>query len=153
MDASTRFDTQIIGALPVIVNYFERLKLGTIINDVVPWEGDVPLGTVVEIMIAKLDYFPQSQARLAADERDQYEAAETTAVLKGTVNGRKVAVASQEDTPWSCYWIHCGSKPIGPLVRAAMIDKWIQVFGVVLVLEGRRFAAWPSCSRVRPRKW
>jgi len=36
MDASTRFDTQIIGALPVIVNYFERLSLGTIINEVVP---------------------------------------------------------------------------------------------------------------------
>jgi len=30
MDASTRFDTQIVGALPVIVHYFERLHLGAI---------------------------------------------------------------------------------------------------------------------------
>jgi transposase len=52
MEASARFDTQIIGALPVIVHYFERLRLGAIINEVVPWEGGVPLGTVVEIMIA-----------------------------------------------------------------------------------------------------
>ena len=46
MDASVRFDTQIVGALPVIVHYFERLRLGAIINEVVPWEGGVPLGTV-----------------------------------------------------------------------------------------------------------
>lgn len=52
MDASIRFDTQIIGALPVIVHYFERLGLGAIINDVVPWEGGVPLGTLVEILCA-----------------------------------------------------------------------------------------------------
>jgi transposase len=52
MDASTRFDTQVIGALPVIMHYFDRLKLGEIIDKVVPWEGGVPLGTLVEIMIA-----------------------------------------------------------------------------------------------------
>ncbi len=46
MDASTRFDTQIIGALPVIVQYFDRLQLGAVINEVVPWEGGVPLGLV-----------------------------------------------------------------------------------------------------------
>jgi len=64
MDATTRFDTQIIGALPVIVNYFERLRLGTIINEVVPWEGDVPLGTVVEIMIANRLLSPEPLYRI-----------------------------------------------------------------------------------------
>jgi transposase len=64
MDASTRFDTQIIGALPVIVDYFERLRLGSIINEVVPWEGEVPLGTVVEIMIANRLLSPQPLYRI-----------------------------------------------------------------------------------------
>jgi transposase len=64
MDASVRFDTQIIGALPVIVNYFERLRLGTIINKVVPWEGTVPLGTVAEIMIANRLLHPEALYRI-----------------------------------------------------------------------------------------
>ena len=51
MDATTRFDTQIIGALPVITNYLERLNMANIINDIVPYEGDVPLGTLVEVMV------------------------------------------------------------------------------------------------------
>ena len=64
MDATTRFDTQIIGALPVIVNYFERLRLGAIINEVVPWEGNVPLGTLVEIMIANRLLSPEPLYRI-----------------------------------------------------------------------------------------
>jgi transposase len=64
MDASTRFDTQIIGALPVIVNFFERLQLGAIINEVVPWEGGVPLGTLAEIMIANRLLNPQALFRV-----------------------------------------------------------------------------------------
>ena len=35
MDATTRFDTQIVGALPVITNYLERLKLADHVNDLV----------------------------------------------------------------------------------------------------------------------
>ena len=64
MDASVRFDTQIVGALPVIVHYFERLRLGAIINEVVPWEGGVPLGTVVETMIANRLLNPQALYRI-----------------------------------------------------------------------------------------
>jgi transposase len=70
MDASTRFDTQIIGALPVIVHYFERLRLGAIINEVVPWEGDVSLGTVVEIMIANRLLNPLAQYRIGEWARE-----------------------------------------------------------------------------------
>jgi transposase len=51
MDAATRFDTQIVGGLPVVVNYLERLQVADTIDRLVPWEGNVPLGTVVEIMI------------------------------------------------------------------------------------------------------
>ena len=69
MDATTHFDTQIIGALPVIVNYFERLRLGAIINEVVPWEGDVPLGTVVEIMIANRLLSPDVPGKARAHGR------------------------------------------------------------------------------------
>jgi hypothetical protein len=64
MDASVRFGTQIIGALPVIVQYFERLGLGAIIDEVVPWEGGVPLGTVTEIMIANRLLNPQALYRI-----------------------------------------------------------------------------------------
>lgn len=52
MDASTRFSTEIVGALPVIVEYLKKLGIGAIVDEVVPWEGDVPLGTLVEILIA-----------------------------------------------------------------------------------------------------
>jgi transposase len=51
MDAATRFDTQIVGALPVIANYMERLGLADHIDDLVPWEGEVPLGTLVEVLV------------------------------------------------------------------------------------------------------
>ncbi len=51
MDAATRFDTQIIGSLPVITEYLDRLGLAGHINNVVPWEGEVPLGTLVEVMV------------------------------------------------------------------------------------------------------
>lgn len=51
MDAATCFDTQIIGSLPVITEYLDRLGLAGHINNVVPWEGEVPLGTLVEVMV------------------------------------------------------------------------------------------------------
>ncbi len=49
MDATTRFDTNVVGAMPVIASYFERLELGGVINKLVPWEGEVPLGDLIEI--------------------------------------------------------------------------------------------------------
>jgi transposase len=51
--------------------------------------------------LEKVDYFPQSQARLPAEQRDKYEAAETMAVLKGTVNGRTMRVAYRLIFVWS----------------------------------------------------
>jgi transposase len=49
----------------------------------------------------KVDYFPQSQAARAADERDKYEAAETTAVLEGMVDGRTLRVKYRLIFVWS----------------------------------------------------
>jgi hypothetical protein len=59
MDATTRFDTQNLGALPVITQYLERLRLANAVNDVVPWEGAVPLGTLVEVLVANRLLRPQ----------------------------------------------------------------------------------------------
>lgn len=64
MDANIRFTTQSIGALPVIVHYFERLHLGAIVDEVVPWEGGVPLGTLTEIMIANRLLAPEPLYRI-----------------------------------------------------------------------------------------
>ena len=64
MDASTRFETQRVGALPLIVHFFDLLELGATIDDVVPWEGDVALGTLAEIMIANRLLQPKALFRI-----------------------------------------------------------------------------------------
>jgi transposase len=64
MDARIRFTTQSIGALPVIVDYFERLQLSAIINEVVPWEGGIALGTLTEILIANRLLAPEPLYRI-----------------------------------------------------------------------------------------
>ena len=64
MDASTRFDTQTVGALPVIVEYLERLQVAKTIDRLIPWQGEVPLGTLVEIMIINRLLAPQPLFRL-----------------------------------------------------------------------------------------
>jgi transposase len=64
MDATTRFDTERVGALPVIASYLGRLKLGEIIDEFVPWEGDVPLGTLVEVMICNRMLNPKAQYKI-----------------------------------------------------------------------------------------
>ena len=52
MTALPQFHTQRVGALPVLTEFFSRLRLGRIVETVVPWEGDVPLGKLVEILVA-----------------------------------------------------------------------------------------------------
>jgi transposase len=64
MDAHTRFQTQIVGALPVITHYFERIDLAATIDQLVPWEGDVPLGTLVEVLIANRLLQPKALFRV-----------------------------------------------------------------------------------------
>ena len=64
MDAHTRFQTQIVGALPVITHYLERIDLAATIDQLVPWEGDVPLGTLVEVLIANRLLQPKALFRV-----------------------------------------------------------------------------------------
>jgi len=64
MDATMRFDTKIVGSLPVISNYLERLHLADIIDQTVPWEGEVPLGTLVEVMVINRLLRPAAMFRL-----------------------------------------------------------------------------------------
>jgi hypothetical protein len=52
MDAATRFETRAEGALPVITRYMEELGLADAVDEAVPWEGEVPLGTPVEVLVA-----------------------------------------------------------------------------------------------------
>jgi len=117
MDASVRFDTQIIGALPLISNYFERLGLGAIINEVVPWEGGVPLGTLVEIMCANRLLNPQALYRIGewaqeAGLTDYYGV--TAEQLNDDLLGRALErVAKHADA-----------------IEAAVVAKMIQVFKV-----------------------
>ena len=51
MDTTTRFETRRVGALPVVVAYLQKMKLAQLIDQYIPWEGDVPLGTIVEVMV------------------------------------------------------------------------------------------------------
>jgi hypothetical protein len=64
MDAHTRFQTQIVGALPVITHYFELIDLAATIDGLVPWEGDVPLGTLVEVLVANRLLQPKALVRV-----------------------------------------------------------------------------------------
>src|SRR5258708_1241252 len=66
MDATTRYDTQIVGALPGISNYLERLGMARIIDELVPWDGDVPLGTLVEILVTNRLLNPKALFRIDA---------------------------------------------------------------------------------------
>jgi len=52
MTALSHFQTQRVGALPVLTEFFHRLRLGRIVQAIVPWKGDVPLGDLVEILVA-----------------------------------------------------------------------------------------------------
>jgi hypothetical protein len=64
MDAYTRFQTQIVGALPVITHYFEQIDLAATIDGLVPWEGDVPLGALVEVLVANRLLQPKALFRV-----------------------------------------------------------------------------------------
>ena len=64
MSAVVPLQTQVIGALPVIQAYFDKLQLAETIDRLVPWEGEVPLGTLTEILIANRLLGPKPLYRL-----------------------------------------------------------------------------------------
>src|SRR3954468_22812474 len=64
MDAQTRFRTQNVGALPAITHYFQQLDLASTIDKLVPWQGDVPLSTLVEVLVANRLLQPKALFRV-----------------------------------------------------------------------------------------
>jgi transposase len=64
MDAHVRFSTQVVGALPIVVHYVERLQLRAIIDELIPWEGNVPLGTLTEILVINRLLQPKAMFRI-----------------------------------------------------------------------------------------
>jgi len=66
MDAATRFDTQIVGALPIITECLERLRIADHVNELVPWEGEVALGTLVEVLLCNRLLHPKALFKVDA---------------------------------------------------------------------------------------
>lgn len=60
MDAHTRVDTQVVGALPVVAAMLEQWGLASIVDQVAPWDGDVSLGTLVEVLVTNRLLEPQA---------------------------------------------------------------------------------------------
>ena len=60
MDARTQVDTQVVGALPLVGAMLEQWGLADIVDQVAPWEGDVPLGTLVEVLVTNRLLNPQA---------------------------------------------------------------------------------------------
>lgn len=65
MDATVRFETRRVGALPVVVAYLEKMKLAQLIDENIPWEADVPLGSIVEVMVCNRLINPKAQYKIA----------------------------------------------------------------------------------------
>jgi transposase len=64
MAAPTSFDTEIIGAFPVILEYLRKLGFAAVIDKSVPWEGDIPLGTLAEILVLNRMLQPKALMRV-----------------------------------------------------------------------------------------
>lgn len=64
MDATTRFNTKRVGALPFIVAYLEKMQLANVIDEVVPWEGEVSLGVLAELMVCNRMLNPKAQYKI-----------------------------------------------------------------------------------------
>jgi transposase len=64
MDASIQYQTQIVGALPAISAYFDKLDLAATVDRLVPWEGEIPLGTLVEVLITNRLLRPKALFRV-----------------------------------------------------------------------------------------
>ena len=60
MDARTRVDAQVVGALPLVGAMLAQWGLAGIVDHVAPWEGDVPLGTLVEVLVMNRLLNPQA---------------------------------------------------------------------------------------------
>ena len=53
-----------MGALPVILSYFDKLQVAATVDELVPWEGEVPLGILAEILMANRLLQPKAMVRI-----------------------------------------------------------------------------------------
>ncbi|MBV9126110.1 MAG: IS1634 family transposase [Planctomycetes bacterium] len=60
MDARTQVETQVVGALPLVGALLEQWGLAEIVDQVVPWDGEVALGTLVEVLVLNRLLNPQA---------------------------------------------------------------------------------------------
>ena len=65
MDSTTRFASQRVGALPFIVAYLDKMELARVIDENIPWEGEVPLGTLVEVMVCNRLLNPKAMYKIS----------------------------------------------------------------------------------------
>jgi transposase len=64
MAAPGPVQTQIIGGLPVLQALFDKLNFADTLDRVVPWQGEIPLGTLTEILVANRLLDPKPLYRL-----------------------------------------------------------------------------------------
>lgn len=64
MDATTRFDTARVGAMPLVCAMFDKLGLAEAVNQLVPYQGDVELGAIVEVMVLNRLLNPKAMFRI-----------------------------------------------------------------------------------------
>jgi hypothetical protein len=64
MGKNIQYDTEIIGAFPVIAEYLKKLGVASIVDGLVPWEGNIPLGTLAEILILNRMLNPKAMVRV-----------------------------------------------------------------------------------------
>jgi transposase len=70
MDATTRFDTARVGAMPLVCAMFEKLGLAKAVNQLVPYEGEVDLGSLIEVMVLNRLIHPKAMFRLGEWAKD-----------------------------------------------------------------------------------
>lgn len=85
MAAAVRVHTQTVGALPVITQYFDQLDLAATLDQAIPWEGEVPLGTLAEILIANRLLEPTAMYRVG-DWAEQVGLTDYYGVTKDQLN-------------------------------------------------------------------
>jgi transposase len=64
MDKGIQYDTEIIGAFPVVAEYLKKLGVASIVDELVPWEGNIPLGKLTEILILNRMLNPKALMRV-----------------------------------------------------------------------------------------
>jgi transposase len=64
MGKDIQYDTEVIGAFPVIAEYLKKLGVARIVDELVPWEGNIPLGTLTEILILNRMLNPKALVRI-----------------------------------------------------------------------------------------